>query len=170
MPDTEMVTAQVARERRWVYECWMDHIPLLEMRRLSLGALGYELGESAIKGLLRQAQSEAGVLEVSKAAETARELEDIERETITVDASIGRLRQSMEAAADLGTYDYHGEVLLDKHLARRAALRDQRIKLLGLNAPEKSEVTVTHRDAVTDELNAQLAALDLPPIREEVTS
>lgn len=171
-----MVLAQVAHERRWTYEHWMDHVPIGEMRRLSAhdpdrGGLGYELSESALRGLLRMAQAENGVGEHDKAVELARELEDIEAETLTVNGSIQRLGASILDLAEMSdgrVIHEKAELLLYKALQRRAVLRDQRVKLLGLNAPEKSEVDVTIHDAVTDELNAQLAALDLPPIRDEL--
>jgi hypothetical protein len=184
MPDTDLLPAQVVRERRWVYAHWMDHVTIGEMRRLSSlppkrGGLGYELHESALNGLLDGALSEAGIVvdpdkgrERYRALATLdrriRELEDLAKpiDKIATEAAAHEMNVSVKRLIRLHPQmivqqDRRVMIAAQRELTR---LEAQRAVMIGYNAPERSEVVVTVVDQVTDELNEMLAALDLPPI------
>lgn len=176
---SDPVAIKVAGERAWAYERWMQRLSYSAMRWLANlppaeGGLGYDLSESALRGLVKSARDDRGDLTMSR--------EDrIERQSAEVDER-GRgaiqdyvnartmLDQPRPVAADFMEREDYLEALLtwsktveaglkavESAERRLEAVHNREAKLHGLDAPTEAKVEVTTRDAVTAELEAMLA-------------
>jgi hypothetical protein len=153
----ELLAARVVREREWAYGGWLAHKSWTQLRieanrPTEQGGLGYDLSIQALKGLVDQERAARGELRMDRDAHIERELHDLD---VVQQIAAAELRRAAEAGW-----------MHDKALGRYVDIGRERRKLLGLDAAQKIEAEVTHRDAVTDELNAMLGRLDLPPIKE----
>jgi hypothetical protein len=150
-----VILARVLREREWCYAGWLAHKTWTQLRveaarPESEGGLGYDLSIQAIKGLVEAARADRGDLHLDRDAHIERELHDL-------DVAQQLALSSLKKAASIGALDVHAAKLY-------AELGRDRRKLLGLDAATKIEAEVTHRDAVTEELNAMLARAGREPI------
>lgn len=183
------ITARVARERAWALEAWDARLSWGAMRRAANlperdGGLGYDLSESALKGLVLKAREDRGDLSMSRDDRR-------ERQTLEVDMRARAAREDMARAYANGTRieppqraDYFDPLDWVRALSayaeavaattravesadrRLEAAHQREAKLHGLDAAIEAKVDVTHRDAVVDELNAMLVRNGREPIVE----
>ncbi|MDQ2689885.1 MAG: hypothetical protein M3Y29_06390 [Chloroflexota bacterium] len=181
------ISARVARERAWALEAWTARLSWGAMRRLanlpeSEGGLGYDLSESALKGLVLKAREDRG--DVTMGRDERRERQSVEVDMRAraarndLDAAYDRARVLDRAIDDFEVYDADTADALARLVAERRELAkvieaaDRRLdaaqareaKLHGLDAPAEARLEVTHRDAVVDELNAMLERAGHKPI------
>lgn len=178
-PDNGIIPERVARERSWALEAWTARLSWGAMRRLANlpehdGGLGYDLSESALKGLVLKAREDRG--DVTMARDERRE-----RQSVEVDMRARAARADLDAAyiraavldramANFEVYDAETADALARMAGERRELakiiesadrrldqaQEREAKLHGLNAPAELSVDVTHHDAVALELNAML--------------
>lgn len=179
---TDLIEARVIREEDWALEAFRARLTYPDMRRRAIlppeqGGLGYAISEPGLKALVAQARRRHGEVAATRD-------ERIERQGIEIDARARAARFDLERAhaellrpaperAEYGDSSDYRDALASYHKGieaagklvesadRRlaAAMKDER-DLLGLNAPTRIEADVTTHDAIVDELNAALAALD----------
>lgn len=153
-PDA-LILARTMHEREWAYARWLERcswstMRMLANRKVEKGGLGYDLSESALKGLVRGAREDRGDLTMTREERTERALAELD--------DLGRVaRASLGQAASLGALDVHAADVLLKVQKREA-------DLVGLDAAAKLDVTVTTHDAVQAELTAMLERAGRPPI------
>jgi hypothetical protein len=159
-----VILARVLREREWCYAGWLAHKTWTQLRveaarPESEGGLGYDLSIQAIKGLVEAARADRGDLHLDRDAHIERELHDLE--LLQQEAMRAVIEQRNSPPVDA-----QGNLKLFAIDAAKfyAELGEKRRKLLGLDAATKIEAEVTHRDAVTEELNAMLARAGREPI------
>lgn len=163
----DLILARVLREREWAHAGWLAHKSWTQLRveasrSEAQGGLGYDLSIQALKGLVEQARADRGDLKLDRDAHIERELHDLDLVQQEAARAIVEQRQNPPV-------DAQGNI---KPFALDAAkfyadIGDKRRRLLGLDEAVKVEASVTHRDAVVDELNAMLARLGEAPIEEE---
>lgn len=154
-PGHDALDQRTLRESEWCYGLWLDRHSFSAIRRLAArkpkhGGLGYDLSESAIKGLVRQAREARGDLSMTR--EERADRRQAERDELARLARAGLARAAEVEQVD----DKAAKLLLDVHKAEREEYGD--------DAPSKLEVTT--RDAVTAELDAMMAAAGVTPIPE----
>src|SRR5690606_28949064 len=91
-----LLEQRVVRERAWAYAAWMSRVSWSAMRAManrpeSEGGLGYDLSESALKGLVDQAKADRGDLTMSRE-------QRIERQSAELDERARAARQDYAAA------------------------------------------------------------------------
>lgn len=177
-----LLEARTAHEQTWALELWMGRHTWAQMRRLAgappeKGGLGYDLSESALKGLVAGAREARGDLTMGRA-------ERIERQAAEVDERARAARHDFAAAyervraLDAAIVEAPDAETVRDLVAQRAGVAadleraDRRLdavhareaRLFGLDQPAELEVKVTQHDALVDELNAQLARAGKKPI------
>lgn len=155
-PRAELIETRVLREQDWAYEQWLEHVSWQGMRaRVNRhpddGGLGYDLSIDALRGLVAGYREREGLVELTR--DEARE-----RRAHDLDLVHRAARASMRKAATVGALDVHAAKLL-LEVGRDEA------KHYGTDEPVVAKVDVTHRDAVTEELNAMLARAGRDPIK-----
>lgn len=178
-----LLDARIVRERAWAYQAWMSRVSWGAMRALanlpeSEGGLGYDLSESALKGLVDQAKADRGDLTMSREQRIERQSAELDERARLArqdyDAAYTRRRKLDAAIESFSEHLYSADDvnalarLIEQRdrLARELEAADRRLdsvhdregKLHGLNAATEHKVEVVHRDAIIDELNAALEA------------
>lgn len=187
-PDaTSIIPARVAHERAWALEAWTARLSWSAMRRLANlperdGGLGYDLSESALKGLVLKAREDRG--DVSMGRDERRERQSVEVDLRAraarsdLDAAYARAAVLDRAINGFEVYDTDSAAALRNLIIERAGIAadieraDKRLdiaqareaKLHGLDAPAELAVDVTHHDAVAEELNAMLERAGRKPV------
>lgn len=181
---TALIEARVAREREWALAAWEARLSWVNMRiaanqPVEAGGLGYDLSESALKGLVTKAREDRGDLSMTRG-------ERVERQSLEVDARARAARLDMERAYANGTKiepprreDFYDPLEWANALAAYAravqattaavesadrrldAAHKREAALHGLDNPAELKIDVTHRDAVDAELNDMLARLGI---------
>jgi hypothetical protein len=151
----ELIAVKVMREQDWAYERWLEYVSYQAMRVQAAhppaeGGLGYDLSLAALEGLVKGYREREGLSELTRDEARERRAHDL--------ALVMRsARASMRNAAKVGALDVHATKLMLE------AGRDL-AKHYGTDQPITVEANVTHRDAVTEELNAMLVRLGEAPI------
>jgi hypothetical protein len=151
----ELIAVKVMREQEWAYERWLEHMSYQAMRVAAsrppeAGGLGYDLSAATFEGLVKGYREREGLSELTRDEARERRAHDL--------ALIMRAtRAAMAKAAALGALDVHA-AKLNLEAGRDLA------KHYGTDQPITVEANVTHRDAVTEELNAMLAAAGRNPV------
>lgn len=168
----ELIALRTLTEQRWAYERVMEHLSYAEMRSLanrkpSKGGLGYDLSESALKGLVRGYRDRMAEVEAHSLEEhRERELADADARQRAAANLIGVAERSIVRAEQVQALDVHAVGLALKGIAQHRAESETRRKLLGLDAPTVAKLDITTHDAVTDELNEMLARAGHAPIEK----
>lgn len=185
-----LIAARVMHERAWAYNAWMARYGYSAMRRLanlpeSEGGLGYDLSESALKGLVEAAKADRGDLTMSREQRIERQSAEVDERARAArhdfGAAYSRLATLDAAIAGFEVYDLDTALALRDMVGQRNAIAreleaaDRRLdtihareaKLHGLDAPSEARLEVTTRDAVFDELNAALEAAGLDPVKAD---
>lgn len=181
-----LLLSRTLTEQQWAYERVLEHLSFREMRQrvsapVERGGLGYDLSESALRGLVRgyrerMADVERHDLELHREREL-NDLDALHRHLAAIVADPVDWNATRLAALELGYTDVREAIEREPNLLRLhnpatvmnavrelRGVSESRRKLLGLDAPAKTDVQVTMRDAVTDELNAMLARAGREPI------
>ncbi len=181
------VLQRITREREWAYSAWVSRLSWGAMRRAanlpeSEGGLGYDLSESALKGLVLQAKADRGDMTLPRADRIERQSYEVDERaraaTHDFRAAYARAKALDEAIERFEVYDVETAMILRGMISDRGAIAadleraDRRLdavharesKLHGLDAPTEARLEVTTRDAVVDELNEALAAAGLEQI------
>lgn len=182
----ELVEARVVREEDWALEAYRAGVPFPEMRRLALapvdeGGLGYTLNESALRSLVQSARARHGETTLNRS-------DRVDRQQAWIDERAGGALHDLRHARAMmqvpppsrDDFDFpaeysaalaaHAKMLeaaakqVESAERRLEVAMDRESKLHGDYAATKIEAEVTTRDGVLDELNASLAALDLPTV------
>lgn len=182
-----LIEQRVMHERAWAYSAWMARYGYAAMRRLANlppdeGGLGYDLSESALKGLVDQAKADRGDLTMSREQRIERQSAEVDERARAARhdfaAAYQRLATLDAAIAGFEVYDLETAMALRSMVTERNGIAadleraDRRLdtihareaKLHGLDAPTEARLEVTTRDAVIDELNAALEAAGLDQV------
>lgn len=178
-----LVEVRVTIERAWAYEAWMSRLSWGQMRRLAneppeRGGLGYDLSESALKGLVEQARNDRGDMTLTRDQRLERQSAELDERARAARHDFGaayqRMRKLDERIATFDVYDYdtisdanaalrnlvveRAGVAADLERADRRldSVHEREAKLHGLNAPTEAKLEVTQRDAI-DAAVAELA-------------
>jgi hypothetical protein len=189
---SDLLEARVQRERSWALQAWTSRLSWGAMRRLanlpeSEGGLGYDLSESALKGLVLKAREDAGDMTMNRA-------DRIERQSYEVDERARLARNDLAEASALlriprprrDEFDYidqwlealaawaktrEGAAKMVESADRRLdAAQEREAKLHGLNAATEARLDIVHHDAVALELDAMLERIDPRSKREQQPS
>jgi len=185
-PKTEgarIISAGDERERAWALEAWTARLSWGAMRRLANlppaeGGLGYDLSESALKGLVVKAREDRGDVTMGREERRERQSVEVDMRARAARHDIERAYQRAavldEAIANFEVWDTDSANALRNLVVERAGIAadleraDRRLdiaqareaKLHGLDAATEVAIDVTHRDAVDAELNEMLARID----------
>jgi hypothetical protein len=156
-----MILARVERERAWAHGLWMQRATYGQISAASVlppesGGIGVHVSPAGCKAMVAAYREARGDVTMSRD-------ERLERQSDEIDELMRHLRAAIARAAEIDAVDVHSIKLLLDAGKREAELH-------GLNAAQKVEAIVTHRDGVIDELNASLAALGRPLVESEATS
>lgn len=154
---TDLLEQRVAFEQQWIYDAHLaghtkPHIRALAMRPASEGGLGRIITFSEIRAAIDAIRQSNGSIIGTKD-------ERVEKASLLLDEQIelALAARAQAAAMDPPRIDYDAEKML------QAAL-DRKSKLHGDDAATRIEADVTHRDAVTEELNAMLIRAGRDPV------
>ncbi len=148
---TALIEARVFREREWMHARWMQRMSYTQIAAAAAlpvehGGLGISVSPAACRAMVAAHREDRGDLTMSRD-------ERVERQSDELDEIARAVRHELaETMRDTGRVDLK---LVDALLA----VGKREADLHGLAAPAKLEVDVTTRDAIIDELNAELAAL-----------
>lgn len=157
-PSTDLLEARTIAEQDWAHARWLERCSWSRMRMLAnrsvkKGGLGYDLSESALKGLVRGAREARGDLSMTKEERAERALAELD--------DLGALaRASLGTGAKLGVVDHDSAKLL-------LAVQKREADIVGYDAAARVDVTVTTQDAVQAELDAMLERAGRKPIERE---
>lgn len=188
-PSGDVIEQQVAHERQWCYARWLERLTFSQIRIAANlpadeGGLGYDLSQSAIKGLVQQARADNGDLTMSRDERLERQLvevdnraraarHDLEKAHALLRTEPPKLRDfdsRPEHAAAMGGYAKLIEAAgkqVESAERRLEVAMEREAKLTGLAAPTETKLDVTHRDGVMEELNAMLVRAGEKPLKVE---
>lgn len=159
IPVGELVAARVVLERQWAYDRRIvDGMTWQMIRGAALrddehGGIGRNVGISTLKALVAAHRAEQGEIVGTRE-------ERIERRQHELDTLALAARASLARAAAAGALDVHAaKVLLDTRAAEA--------KMHGDDAALRIEADVVTHDGDLAELNAELVALGLEPVKAE---
>lgn len=148
---TALIEARVVREREWCYARWMERMSFRQIAAAAAlpverGGLGIMLSAAGAKAMVSTYREERGDVTMSRDERHERQSDELDE---LARAVRGELAEKMveDRRVDLKLVD----ALL--------AIGKREADLHGLAAPTEIKAEVTHRDAIIDELNAELAAL-----------
>ena len=148
---TALIETRVLREREWCYARWMERMTFRQIAAaaslpVDRGGLGIMLSPAGAKAMVSAHREERGDLTMSRDERRERQSDELDEIARALRA---QLAERMER---LGIVDL-------KVVDALLAVGKREADLHGLAAPTEITATVTHRDAIIDELNAELAAL-----------
>lgn len=158
-PRTELIQARVLHERAWMHARWMERMTFRQISAaaalpVDMGGLGIMVSPAGCKAMVHAHREEQGDLTMSRDERRERmsdELDEIAREL---------RHQLAEHREDTGRVDL-------KLVEALLAVGKREADLHGLAAPTEIRAEVMHRDAVLEELNAELAAMGEETITPE---
>ena len=153
---SELIALKVQQEQQWAYSLRLEHMSYPQMRQVAnlpteQGGLGHDISEHGLKTLV------AGYAETMREVLAVNRNDLIVRQQHELDQLARAARKALAKADAVGVLDKDAvKVLLD--VQRREE------SLYGLAAPTETNVTVTTRDGVLDDLNEALARMGEKPV------
>lgn len=156
-PSTELIEARVVAEQAWMHARWMERMSFRQIAAaaalpVDAGGLGITVSPGGVKAMVHAHREAQGDLTMSR--EDRRE-----RMSDELDELARGIRRNLADFAE----QYDGAVNL-KLVEALLAVGKREADLHGLAAPTEIRAEVTHRDAIIDELNAELVALGETPV------
>lgn len=150
-PDTAIIAARVIEEQTWMHARWMERMTFRQISAAAalpreMGGLGITVSPAGCKAMVHAHREAQGDLTMSRDERRERmsdELDELAR---------GIRRELAQRVDEDGRVDLK---LVDALLA----VGKREADLHGLAAPVEMKHDVVHRDAIIDELNAELVAL-----------
>lgn len=148
---TALIEARVVREREWMHARWMERMSFRQISAaaampVELGGLGIMVSPAGCKAMVNAYREDRG--DVTMGRDERRE-----RQSDELDEMARGIRHELAT-----TLEETGRVDL-KLVDALLAIGKREADLHGLAAPTEIKAEVVHRDAIIDELNAELAAL-----------
>lgn len=148
---TALIEARVVREREWMHARWMERMSFRQISAaaampVELGGLGIMVSPAGCKAMVNAYREDRG--DVTMGRDERRE-----RQSDELDEMARGIRRELAT-----TLEVTGRVDL-KLVDALLAIGKREADLHGLAAPTEIKAEVVHRDAIIDELNAELAAL-----------
>lgn len=148
---TALIEARVVREREWMHARWMERMSFRQISAaaampVELGGLGIMVSPAGCKAMVNAYREDRG--DVTMGRDERRE-----RQSDELDEMARGIRHELAT-----TLEVTGRVDL-KLVDALLAIGKREADLHGLAAPTEIKAEVVHRDAIIDELNAELAAL-----------
>lgn len=148
---TALIEARVVREREWMHARWMERMSFRQISAaaampVELGGLGIMVSAAGCKAMVNAYREDRG--DVTMGRDERRE-----RQSDELDEMARGIRHELAT-----TLEVTGRVDL-KLVDALLAIGKREADLHGLAAPTEIKAEVVHRDAIIDELNAELAAL-----------
>lgn len=159
-PRAELIEARVVAEQAWMHARWMERLSFRQIAAAAAlpveqGGLGITVSPAGCKAMVHAYREAQGDLTMSR--EDRRE-----RQSDELDELARAIRRNLaDFAAD------HGGAVNLKLVEALLAVGKREADLHGLAAPTEIKAEITHRDAILDELNAELVALGEQPIEAE---
>lgn len=182
---TALIEARVVREREWMHARWMERMTFRQISAAAAlptkkGGLGITVSTAGVKAMVHAYREDQG--DVTMGRDERRE-----RMSDEIDMRVRAARMDLEAAyagyakaeAELFALDEYADPslrvalaktlemwqgIIDRADRRLDAAQQREEKLHGLAAPTEIKAEIVHRDAIIDELNAELIALDEKPV------
>lgn len=176
---TALIQARVLEERAWMHARWMERMTFFQISALAakpreMGGLGISVSPSGCKTMVTTFREDLGNVGMSRDDRRERQSDEVDMRARAARSDLDDAYRALAAAkavleaepdADPSDRVAHWKAVetaqkvieaADRRLA--AAQKDER-DLHGLTAAAELKVDVVHRDAIIEELNAELAKL-----------
>lgn len=155
---TALIEARVVREREWMHARWMERMTFHQIAAaaalpVEMGGLGISVSPAGAKAMVHAYREDRGDVTMGRDERRERQSDELD------EMARGIRHELAETLRDTGRIDLK---LIDALLA----IGKREADLHGLAAPTEIKAEIVSRDAIIDELNAELAALG----EEAVTS
>lgn len=150
-----LIEARVVEEQRWMHARWMERMTFRQIAAAAampreMGGLGILVSSAGCKAMVHAYREAQGDLTMSRDERRERMSDELDEIARGIRGQLAKWASEHEGAVDLKLVD----ALL--------AVGKREADLHGLAAPVKLEAEVIHRDAILEELSAELAALGEP--------
>lgn len=183
-PKSELIAASVAREREWMHARWMERMSFHQIAAAAAlpvehGGLGIPVSPAGVKAMVHAYREGQGDVTMSRDERRERQSDELDMRARAarhdLDRAYAEKRRAL-AWLDANPYADPAERVsyaklievcdssIDRADRRLHAAQEAESKLHGLAAPTEITATVVHRDAIIDELNAELVALGEEPV------
>lgn len=148
---TALIAARVVREREWMHARWMERMTFRQISAAAAlpvehGGLGVMVSPAGCKAMVDAYRVDRGDVTMNRDERRERQSDELD------EIARGVRRELADTLERTGRIDLK---LVDALLA----VGKREADLHGLAAPTEIKAEVVHRDAIIDELNAELAAL-----------
>lgn len=176
---TAIIAARVLEERAWMHARWMERMTFHQISALAaqprdMGGLGVTVSPAGCKAMVATHREEIGDVTMGREERRERQSDEVDmraraarRDLDDAYRALAQAKAALDAEPDADPSERvaHWKAVeaaqkvietADRRLA--AAQKDER-DLHGLTAAAELKVDVVHRDAILEELNAELAAM-----------
>lgn len=153
---TALIAARVVREREWMHARWMERMSYRQISAAAAlpvehGGLGVMVSPAGCKAMVTAYREDRGDITMGRDERRERQSDELDEIARAVRHELADTRERT------GRVDLK---LVDALLA----VGKREADLHGLAAPTEIKAEVVHRDAIIDELNAELVALGEKPV------